>query len=126
MQERFAAEPVALQDSFEAAPHTRIAHAIILYAIRGHASDLLIEPQKKGLRITCHVFRQLREMTPLPPNLIEPVTAYVKTMAGVDPKPSRTSQQGEMWVIADGVQYHLMLITTPTEFGESLALQLPA
>jgi general secretion pathway protein E len=99
-------------------------NALIREALRENASTLHIEPRPGGGVVRYRVAGELFEALTLPSELLLPVIARLKLMAGLDLSEHRAPQQGHIPIAHREKPYHLPVATMPTLFGESLVMTI--
>ena len=103
-----------------------MVRAVIRQALKEGSTEIHIEPVANCVRMTHLANRRVRNMTLVPRSLQIPLTKLLRTLAGLEPSGDGFSQEGEMWVRLRDQKYHLILFTTPAEFGECITIRLPA
>ena len=108
----------------EGSPIARIADTIIEQAIRDAAREIHIEPSEGGVSVLNRHGDDLREMTPLPLYIEEPLSFRLKAMAGMDPRRRDTAQQGCLSFQHGGTDYRFAVATTPVGDRERIVMRL--
>lgn len=105
-------------------PVINLVNYIIQNAVIARASDIHIEPEKKGWRVRYRVDGQLRvEMKP-PAKLLPAVVSRVKIMAMLDISERRIPQDGGIMVVVNNNPIDLRVSTMPGKFGEKIVLRV--
>ena len=124
-------EVVALSERKRAAdslPMVRLTHGLLVDSLRRGASDILIEPYERELRVRFRIDGVLQDVAALPVKLKDSLTSRVKTMFRADIAKKRRPQAGTIRLsirIDDrrrDVDYFASCI--PTVWGESIHLKL--
>ncbi|WP_191964744.1 GspE/PulE family protein [Synechococcus sp. RSCCF101] len=115
---------VSLRDT-NSSPVITLVDRILMQALSMGASDIHVEPQRKGLQIR---FRQdgvlQLQKNPLPPRLIPAVTSRFKIMADLDIAERRVPQDGRIRRVFKGRPIDFRVNTLPSRFGEKVVLRL--
>ena len=78
----------------EEAPIIRIASTIVIQAIKDGASDIHVEPDRRGVRVRYRIDGVLHEVMPLPKYIDKPLISRFKIMASMDIAERRIPQDG--------------------------------
>jgi len=109
----------------EAPGMSRLVCAWVMMAIRDRATELAFVPEQERLNVIEVVGDVRHELCPPPFHLVREIIGTIKAFAGLDVGNERDSQQGAIDVMfADG-HVPILVRTQPTEFGETVRLQLP-
>lgn len=105
-------------------PVINLVNYIIQNAVIARASDIHIEPQKKGWRVRYRVDGQLREEMKPPAKLLPAVVSRVKIMAMLDISERRIPQDGGIMVVVNNNPIDLRVSTMPGKFGEKIVMRV--
>ncbi len=108
----------------EEAPIIRVASTLIQQAIREGASDIHIEPEKRGLRIRYRVDGVLHETMKLPKYIQAPLISRYKIMAEMNIAERRIPQDGRIGVRFENKNYDLRVSCLPNVFGEKIVCRI--
>jgi general secretion pathway protein E len=105
-------------------PVIKLIDLIIHKAIDQRASDIHIEPKRHGINIRLRIDGILHTVRKLPKELVFPIIARVKIMAGLDISERRRPQDGRIRVEHEDRAVELRVAIIPTLFGEKIVLRL--
>jgi type IV pilus assembly protein PilB len=111
-------------DGTDEAPIIRIAHTIVQQAIRERASDIHIEPGKKGVRIRYRIDGVLNEIMTVPKHIQLPLISRYKLIAEINIAERRIPQDGRIPIRFEGKEYDLRVSTIPTNYGEKVVMRI--
>jgi type IV pilus assembly protein PilB len=114
----------SVREMSDDAPIIRISHTIIQQAIREGASDIHIEPEKRGVRIRYRVDGVLNEIMTVPNHIKQPLIARFKIMADLNIAERRVPQDGRIPIRTEGKDYDLRVSTVPTLAGEKIVMRI--
>ncbi len=117
-------DDAALESISEEAPIIRIAHAIMMQAIREKASDIHIEPGIKGVRIRDRIDGVLNETMNVPKHIQAALISRFKIMAELNIAERRVPQDGRIPVRHEGKDYDMRVSCLPTMFGEKIVMRI--
>ena len=106
------------------APAIVALDAIHRHAVESGASDVHVEPSGAGGRVRQRVDGKLVETIRLPADLLDPVIARIKMLAGIDVAERRTPQDGRYSVTVDGRRFDARVSSLPTIDGERVAIRI--
>jgi type IV pilus assembly protein PilB len=112
---------VRLEDE---APIIRVVNVIIQQAIKDRASDIHIEPDRRGVRIRYRVDGVLHEVMHVPKYVHAPLISRVKIMGDMNIAERRLPQDGRIHVRHEGKDYDLRVSSLPTVFGEKVVMRI--
>jgi type IV pilus assembly protein PilB len=115
------AEGVQLADE---APIIRIVNTILMYAIRDGASDIHIEPQRKGVRVRYRIDGVLHEQMKVPQYVLNPLVSRIKIMADLNIAERRVPQDGRIHVKMQDKDFDLRVSTCPSQHGEKVVMRI--
>ncbi|MFN3550213.1 MAG: GspE/PulE family protein [Endomicrobiia bacterium] len=108
----------------DAAPVVKAVNYIIDQALSLKASDILIEPQEKQVRIRYRIDGIFHDQKPLPKKLLPSVVARIKIIAKMDITERRKPQDGRIRLSHGEKQINLRVSTIPTAYGEKVAIRI--
>lgn len=117
-------EEIDLGREAESAPIVKVVNYTVEHAIELKASDILIEPQEKDIRVRYRIDGTLYDQKSLPEKLKGAVVARIKIMAKMDITERRRPQDGRIKASYTGKQVNLRISTIPTAFGEKVAIRI--
>jgi type IV pilus assembly protein PilB len=117
--------PIADLDKMVAgSPIVNLVNVMLLTAVRDKASDIHIEPDKKGTRIRYRIDGVLRDMMKPPLGMHAAVVSRVKVIGKMDIAEKRLPQEGRVRIVAEGREIDLRVSSMPTLLGEKLVLRI--
>ena len=108
----------------EGSPIVNLVNLAMLTAIRDGASDIHVEPEKKGTRIRYRIDGVLRELMCPPKGMHAPIVSRIKVIAKMDIAERRLPQEGRVHIIAEGREIDLRVSSMPTILGEKMVLRV--
>ena len=105
-------------------PIVNLVNVAMMTAIRDGASDIHIEPDKKGTRIRYRIDGVLRDLMKPPGGMHGAITSRVKVIGKMDIAEKRLPQEGRVRIVADGREIDLRVSSMPTLLGEKLVLRI--
>ncbi|MDO8684613.1 MAG: ATPase, T2SS/T4P/T4SS family [Armatimonadota bacterium] len=108
----------------EEAPIIRIAHTIILQAIRDGASDIHVEPDRRGVRVRYRIDGVLHETMSVPKYIQAPLISRLKIMAEMNIAERRIPQDGRIPITHEKKDYDMRVSCLPTIFGEKIVMRI--
>jgi type IV pilus assembly protein PilB len=93
-------------------------------AIKDKASDIHIEPEKKGTRIRYRIDGVLRDLMKPPPGLHASIISRVKVTGKMDIAEKRLPQEGRVRIVAEGHEIDLRVSSMPTLLGEKVVVRI--
>jgi type IV pilus assembly protein PilB len=114
----------ALQQASEAAPVVGIVELIFSRAVELRASDIHIEPERRGVRVRIRVDGALRELLRLPVDAAPAVISRLKVLAALDIAERRRPQDGRasLRLFERGIAARVS--TLPSLEGEKVVIRL--
>jgi len=106
------------------APVIKLTEALLKQGIEAKASDILIEPMEKTLRIRYRVDGVLREKESPPKKLQAPIVSRVKVISGLDIAEHRLPQDGRFKIKLEDREVDFRVSILPSTFGEKVALRI--
>ena len=105
-------------------PIVNLINVLLLSAIRDKASDIHVEPEKKGTRIRNRIDGVLRDVMRPPPGMHGAVVSRLKVLAKMDIAEKRLPQEGRIRIVAEGRDIDLRVSSMPTLLGEKLVIRI--
>jgi type IV pilus assembly protein PilB len=106
------------------APIIRVVNVIIQQAIKDRASDIHIEPDRRGVRIRYRVDGVLHEVMRVPKYVHAPLISRVKIMGDMNIAERRLPQDGRIHIRHEGREFDLRVSSLPTVFGEKVVMRI--
>ncbi len=106
------------------APVIRVVNLIIQNAINDRASDIHVEPERRGVRIRYRVDGVLHHVLTIPRYVHPALVSRIKIMSDLNIAERRLPQDGRIHVRKDGRDYDLRVATQPTVFGEKVVMRI--
>ena len=113
-----------LRSLVDEAPVVRLVNLIVLQAVRQHASDIHIEPQKQQLRVRYRIDGILYNAMTLPQHVHAAVVSRLKIMADIDIAERRLPQDGRIPLTVDNHEIDIRVSTIPAVDGEKVVLRI--
>lgn len=108
----------------EEAPIIRIAYTIVQRAIVDGASDIHVEPDRRGVRVRYRIDGVLHEVMPLPKYIDKPLISRFKIMSDMNIAERRVPQDGRIPIRWDNKDYDLRVSCLPTVHGEKIVMRI--
>ncbi len=105
-------------------PIVNLINVLLLSAIRDKASDIHIEPEKKGTRIRYRIDGVLRDVMRPPPGMHSAIVSRLKVLSKMDIAEKRLPQEGRIRIVAEGRDIDLRVSSMPTLLGEKLVIRV--
>jgi type IV pilus assembly protein PilB len=105
-------------------PIINLVNVMLLTAVRDKASDIHVEPDKKGTRIRYRIDGVLRDMMKPPLGMHSPIVSRVKVIGKMDIAEKRLPQEGRVRIVAEGREIDLRVSTMPTLLGEKVVMRV--
>lgn len=106
------------------APIIRIVNTILMYAIKDGASDIHIEPQRKGVRIRYRIDGVLHEQMKVPQYVLNPLISRIKIMGDMNIAERRIPQDGRIHIKMHDKDYDMRVNSCPTAYGEKIVMRI--
>jgi len=113
-----------IKKSAEEAPITKLVNVIIHDSINSRASDIHIEPSKKGCWVRFRIDGVLHDITTISEQFFRPVISRIKIMANMDIAERRIPQDGSFRLKVEDKSIDVRVSTFPTMHGEKLVMRL--
>jgi type IV pilus assembly protein PilB len=97
---------------------------IFYRAYEEKASDIHLEPSRKGLKVRMRIDGALEEVQVLPRPMHMPIVSRIKILAGIDVAERRIPQDGRVRIKVNQKPIDLRINSYPTMFGEAVAVRL--
>ncbi len=114
----------ALTKQVEEAPIVRLANAIIQQAVREGASDIHVEPDRRGMRVRYRIDGVLHETMQMPKYLQMPLTARFKIMSELNIAERRVPQDGRIGIRFENKDFDLRVSCLPNLHGEKIVMRI--
>jgi general secretion pathway protein E len=113
-----------LLDTSDDSPVIRLINALLLEAVKAHASDIHVETQERRLIVRFRVDGVLRDV--IEPNraLAPLLVSRIKVMARLDIAEKRMPHDGRVTVRVGGHEIDVRISTIPTQHGERVVMRL--
>ncbi len=105
-------------------PVIRITNMIVEEAVKKKASDILIEPQEKRLRLRLRIDGILEEEPAPPKNMHHSIVSRVKVMSNLNISEHRLPQDGRFKLKISGKEIDFRVSILPSSFGEKVAIRV--
>ncbi|MFG0327433.1 MAG: GspE/PulE family protein [Phycisphaerales bacterium JB037] len=105
-------------------PIINLVNVALLTAVKEGASDIHIEPDKKGTRIRHRVDGVLRDLMKPPAGMHAAIVSRVKVIGKMDIAEKRLPQEGRVRIVAEGREIDLRVSSIPTLLGEKLVVRI--
>lgn len=105
-------------------PIINLVNVALLTAVKDKASDIHIEPDKKGTRVRYRIDGVLRDLMKPPPGMHAAIVSRVKVIGKMDIAEKRLPQEGRVRIVAEGRDIDLRVSSMPTLLGEKLVLRI--
>ncbi|MEX2671001.1 MAG: ATPase, T2SS/T4P/T4SS family [Phycisphaeraceae bacterium] len=105
-------------------PIINLVNVALLTAIKDKASDIHIEPDKRGTRIRYRIDGVLRDLMKPPAGMHAAIISRVKVIGKMDIAEKRLPQEGRVRIVAEGREIDLRVSSMPTLLGEKMCLRI--
>ncbi len=113
-----------LMKDVEDAPIVKITNMLLVQAIKNAASDILIEPQEKVLRIRYRLDGILKEFPAPPKHMEEAIVSRIKVLSVLNIAEHRLPQDGRFKIKIADREVDFRVSIMPTSHGEKVALRV--
>ncbi len=117
-------DPATLLSQTQEAPVVKFTDALLTSAVRMHASDLLIEPREKNVRVRFRVDGVLQEGKAPARQLHAGIVSRIKIMSELNIAERRLPQDGHFTFRVDQRAIDFRVSILPTSFGGNVALRV--
>jgi type IV pilus assembly protein PilB len=108
----------------EGSPIVNLVNMALMTSIRDGASDIHVEPDKKGTRIRYRIDGKLRELMRPPSGLHAAIVSRMKVIGKMDIAEKRLPQEGRVRIMAEGRGIDLRVSSMPTLLGEKVVIRI--
>ncbi|MBI4354574.1 MAG: Flp pilus assembly complex ATPase component TadA [Candidatus Omnitrophica bacterium] len=108
----------------QAQPVVRLTDAILTRAVHLRASDVLIEPMERAVRIRYRIDGLLQEVAGPPKPLEHALISRIKVMSELDIAEHRLPQDGHFTFSVDDRAIDVRVSVLPSSFGEKIVLRV--
>jgi type IV pilus assembly protein PilB len=108
----------------DGSPIINLVNVVLLSAVRDGASDIHVEPDKKGTRIRYRIDGVLRDLMKPPMGMHASIVSRLKVIGKMDIAEKRLPQEGRVRIVAEGREIDLRVSSMPTLLGEKLVLRV--
>lgn len=108
----------------EDAPIVKVTNMLLAEAIKIQASDILIEPQEKSLRLRYRLDGILKEFPAPPKSMQEAIVSRIKVMAVLNIAEHRLPQDGRFKIKISNREVDFRVSIMPSSHGEKVALRV--
>ncbi|MFI4872275.1 MAG: GspE/PulE family protein [Phycisphaerales bacterium JB061] len=105
-------------------PIVNLVNIALLTAVKDGASDIHIEPDRRGTRIRYRIDGVLRDLMNPPPGMHAAIVSRVKVIGKMDIAVKRLPQEGRVRIVAEGREIDLRVSSMPTLLGEKLVARV--
>ena len=105
-------------------PIVNLVNVALLTAVREGASDIHVEPDKKGTRVRYRKDGVLRDLMKPPPGMHAAIISRVKVIGKMDIAEKRLPQGGRVRIVAEGREIDLRVSSMPTLLGEKVVMRI--
>jgi type IV pilus assembly protein PilB len=105
-------------------PIVNLVNVALLTAVRDKASDIHVEPDKKGTRVRYRIDGVLRDLMKPPPGMHAAIVSRIKVIGKMDIAEKRLPQEGRVRIVAEGREIDLRVSSMPTLLGEKLVMRI--
>ncbi len=105
-------------------PIVNLVNMAILTAVQDGASDIHIEPDRKGTRVRYRIDGLLRELMHPPPGMHAAIISRAKVMGKMDVAEKRLPQEGRIRIVAERREIDLRVSSMPTLLGEKMVIRI--
>ena len=105
-------------------PIVNLVNMAILTAVQDGASDIHIEPDRRGTRVRYRIDGLLRELMHPPPGMHAAIISRAKVMGKMDVAEKRLPQEGRIRIVAERREIDLRVSSMPTLLGEKMVIRI--
>jgi type IV pilus assembly protein PilB len=105
-------------------PIVNLVNIALLTAVRDGASDIHVEPDKKGTRVRYRIDGVLRDLMKPPHGMHAAIVSRIKVIGRMDIAEKRLPQEGRVRIVAEGRDIDLRVSSIPTLLGEKLVVRI--
>jgi len=105
-------------------PIVNLVNIALLTAVKDGASDIHVEPDKRGTRVRYRIDGVLRDLMKPPPGMHSAVVSRIKVIGKMDIAEKRLPQEGRVRIVAEGREIDLRVSSMPTLLGEKVVVRV--
>ena len=105
-------------------PIVNAVNHLLHYAFEERASDIHLEPHRKGTEVRLRIDGVLHDIYKIPKKLHLPIMSRIKMIAGLNIAEKRRPQDGRIATHFDGKPVEIRASTVPVAFGEKIVLRI--
>ncbi len=105
-------------------PIVNLVNVAFLTAVKDGASDIHIEPDKRGTRVRYRIDGVLRDLMKPPAGMHSAIVSRVKVIGKMDIAEKRLPQEGRVRIIAEGREIDMRVSSMPTLLGEKIVVRI--
>jgi type IV pilus assembly protein PilB len=105
-------------------PIINLVNIALLTAVKDKASDIHIEPDKRGTRVRYRIDGVLRDLMKPPQGMHAAIVSRVKVIGKMDIAEKRLPQEGRVRIVAEGREIDLRVSSMPTLLGEKIVVRV--
>ncbi len=105
-------------------PVVNLVNLAFLTAVKDKASDIHIEPDRKGTRIRYRIDGVLRDLMKAPVGMHAAIVSRVKVIGKMDIAEKRLPQEGRVRIVAEKRDIDLRVSSMPTLLGEKIVVRI--
>ncbi|MEQ8770668.1 MAG: ATPase, T2SS/T4P/T4SS family [Phycisphaerales bacterium] len=113
-----------LDQMVDGSPIVNLVNVALLRAVKDGASDIHVEPDKKGTRIRYRMDGSLRDLMKPPQGMHAAIVSRIKIIGKMDIAEKRLPQEGRVRIVAEGREVDLRVSSIPTLLGEKLVIRV--
>ncbi len=113
-----------LDKTVAGSPIVNLVNIAFLTAVKDRASDIHIEPEKKGTRVRYRIDGVLRDLMKPPQGMHAAIVSRVKVIGKMDIAEKRLPQEGRVRIVAEGREIDLRVSSMPTLLGEKIVVRI--
>ncbi|WP_432798844.1 GspE/PulE family protein [Poriferisphaera sp. WC338] len=113
-----------LENMIEGSPIINLVNVALLTAVRDGASDIHVEPDRKGTRVRYRIDGVLRDLMKPPAGIHAAIVSRLKVIGKMDIAEKRLPQEGRVRIVAEGREIDLRVSSIPTLLGEKLVVRI--
>ncbi|MBN2608751.1 MAG: type II/IV secretion system protein [Candidatus Fermentibacteraceae bacterium] len=105
-------------------PIVNAVNHLLQYAFEERASDIHLEPHRKGTVVRLRIDGVLHDIYKIPRKLHPPILSRIKMISGLNIAEKRRPQDGRIRTLFDGKPVEIRTSTVPVAFGEKVVLRI--
>jgi type IV pilus assembly protein PilB len=105
-------------------PIVNLVNVALMTAVKDGASDIHVEPEKRGTRVRYRIDGTLRDLMKPPPGMHAAIVSRIKVIGKMDIAEKRLPQEGRVRIVAEGREIDLRVSSMPTLLGEKLVVRI--